>query len=57
MGRGVRAVERKSLSVYQYCRYPAKSLNHQNLQLPVSRDFRFYLRRPAAPAQVLMERA
>jgi hypothetical protein len=57
MGHGSRAAERKSLSVYQYCRYPAKWLNHRNLQLPVSRDFRFRLRLPTALLQVLIERA
>jgi len=35
------AVERKSLSLYQYCRYPANSLNRLNLVPPGSRDFRF----------------
>lgn len=37
-------VERNSLSVYQYCCYPANCLNRGNLQVPVSRDFRFCLR-------------
>ena len=35
------AVERKSLSLYQYCRYPANSMNRLNLEPPGSRDFRF----------------
>jgi len=34
-------VERKSLSLYQYCRYPANSLSSLNLGPPGSRDFRF----------------
>src|ERR1700691_3646086 len=41
---GFMAVERKSVSIYQYCRYPAKWLNHRNLQLLASRGFRFCLR-------------
>jgi len=44
---GFVAVERKSLSLYQYCRYPANSLNRLNLWAPGSRDFRF--RRRALP--------
>ena len=38
------AVERKSLSLYQYCRYPANSLNRLNLWATGSRDFRFCMR-------------
>jgi hypothetical protein len=57
MGRGFRGVERKSVSVYQYCRYPAKWLNNRDLHLPVSWDFRFGLRRLAALVQIPMERA
>jgi len=38
------AVERKSLSLYQYCRYPANSLNRLNLWAKGSRDFRFCMR-------------
>ncbi len=43
-GSDFMAVERKSLSLYQYCRYPANSLNRLNLWAPGSRDFRFCMR-------------
>jgi hypothetical protein len=57
IGRGFRGVERKSVSVYQYCRYPAKWLNHRDLHPPVSRGFRFCLRRPAALVPIPIRRA
>jgi hypothetical protein len=41
LGTDFTAVERKSLSLYQYCRYPANSLNRLNLRAPGSRHFRF----------------
>jgi hypothetical protein len=57
MGWGFRGVEGKSVSVYQYCRYPPKWLNHRDLHPPVSRDFRFRLRRLAALVQIPTGRA
>jgi len=51
LGHDSKAVERKSVSVDQYCRYPPNSLISLSLRTPGSRDLRF--RHTRAPGETM----